>query len=99
MVIRISGHPPIGAQVILNGHEYVARQARKAGLQFRKEDNCFTEINQPVSLAQMADTLKSSDFVGQLEQVCQRWIYSACLCFALDLAEQERTHFHYDYSV
>jgi hypothetical protein len=99
VVIRMSGHPPFGAQVILNGHEYVASQARKAGLQFRKEDNCFTEINQPVSLAQMADTLKSNDFVGQLEQVCRRWIYSACLCFALDLAEQARTHFHYDYSV
>ena len=99
VVIRMSGHPPFGAQVILNGHEYVASQARKAGVQFRKEDNCFTEINQPVSLAQIADTLKSTNFVGQLEQVCQRWIYSACLCFALDLAEQERTHFHYDYSV
>src|ERR1700694_2906633 len=31
----ISGHPPF--PVILNGHEYVARQARKAGISFTKE--------------------------------------------------------------
>jgi hypothetical protein len=30
--------------------------------------------------------------------VCERWIYSACLCFALTLAEQERTDFHYRYA-
>ena len=28
LVVKMSGHPPFGAQVILNGHEYVACQAR-----------------------------------------------------------------------
>jgi hypothetical protein len=28
MVIKMSGHPPFGAQVILNGHEYVAVAAQ-----------------------------------------------------------------------
>jgi hypothetical protein len=99
VTIRMSGHPPFGAQVILNGHEYVACQARKAGVTFQKEDNCFTEVSEATHLVQIADTLCSSDIVGQLEQVCNRWIYSACLCFALDLEEQERTRFRYDYSV
>jgi uncharacterized membrane protein len=31
--------PPFGAQVILNGHEYVAC-AQKAALGFAKEGNC-----------------------------------------------------------
>lgn len=99
VTIRMSGHPPFGAQVILNGHEYVACRARKAGITFRKEDNCFTEISEAARLAQIADTLCSPDIVGQLEQVCNRWIYSSCLCFALDLEDQERTNYHYDYSV
>jgi len=99
VTIRMSGHPPFGAQVILNGHEYVASQARKAGVTFQKEGNCFTEVSEAPRLAQIADTLCSADSVGQLEQVCNRWIYSACLIFALDLEEQERSHFHYDYSV
>jgi len=99
VTIRMSGHPPFGAQVILNGHEYVACQARKAGITFHKEENCFTEVDAVTRLAQLADTLCAKDIVGQLEQVCNRWIYSTCLCFALDSEEQERTHFHYDYSV
>ena len=43
LTIKISGHPPFPAQVILNGHEYVACQARKAGIAFTKEGNCFTD--------------------------------------------------------
>jgi hypothetical protein len=31
VTIKMSGHPPFGAQIILNGHEYVARQAQAAG--------------------------------------------------------------------
>jgi len=99
VTIKMSGHPPFGAQVMLNGHEYVACQARKEGLQFTKEGNCFTQISEATRLAQIAETLSSADSIGQLRQVCERWIYSACLCFGLDLAEQEKTHFHYDYSI
>jgi hypothetical protein len=99
ITIKMSGHPPFGAQIILNGHEYVAGQARKEGLQFIKEGNCFTQISDAARLAQIADTLSSPDIIGRLTQVCERWIYSACLCFGLDLAEQEKTHFHYDYSI
>jgi hypothetical protein len=39
VTIKMSGHPPFGAQVILNGHEYVAAQAQKAGVRFTKEEN------------------------------------------------------------
>ena len=99
ITIKMSGHPPFGAQIILNGHEYVACQARKEGIQFTKEGNCFTQISDATRLARVAETLSSPDIIGRLTQVCERWIYSACLCFALDLAEQEKTHFHYDYSI
>ena len=34
MTIKMSGHPPFGAQIILNGHEYVAAAARAAGIRF-----------------------------------------------------------------
>ena len=99
IIIKLCGHPPFGAQIILNGHEYVARQAEKEGFDFAKEGNCFTEVSDAARLAQIADTLCAPGAIGRLSQVCDRWIYSACLCFALDLDEQERTGFHYDYSV
>jgi hypothetical protein len=34
ITIKISGHPPFPAQVMVNGHEYVAYQGAKAGIHF-----------------------------------------------------------------
>jgi hypothetical protein len=98
ITIKISGHPPFPAQVMLNGHEYVACQAAKAGIRFTKEGNCFTSISDAAGLAKIADTLSEASIMGRLRQVCERWIYSAGLCFALDLEEQERSGFRYQYS-
>jgi hypothetical protein len=99
LVIKMSGHPPFGAQVILNGHEYVAVAAQGEGIGFTKEGNCFTEIADPQGLARVADAWPRDAAIGRLGQVCDRWIYTACLCFGLDLAEQERSGFRYGYSV
>ncbi len=99
VTIKMSGHPPFPAQVILNGHEYVARRAQAAGIGFAKEGNCFTGIADPQGLAQVADTLSQHAAIGRLSRVCDRWIYSSCLCFGLDLAEQGISWFRYSYSV
>ncbi len=99
ITIKISGHPPFPAQVILNGHEFVACQGRKAAIPFTKESNCFTEISDATGLAKIADTLSAGQTIGRLHQACERWIYSTCLCFALDLEEQKRSGFHYQYSI
>jgi hypothetical protein len=99
VTIKMSGHPPFSAQVILNGHEYVAASAQAAGIGFTKQGNCFTAVADPAGLARVADTLSQEATVGRLSQVCDRWIYSACLCFGLDLDEQARSGFTYGYSV
>ncbi len=99
MVVKMSGHPPWPAQVILNGHEYVAIAARGEGIGFVKEGNCFTGIADPQGLARVADAWPRDPAIGRLGQVCERWIYTACLCFGLDLADQQRSGFCYGYSV
>ena len=99
VTIKMSGHPPFGAQIILNGHEYVARQAEAAGIAFTKVGNCFTTVADPAGLARIADALSQHAAVGRLSQVCKSWIYSACLCFGLDLDEQQRSGFGYAFSV
>jgi len=98
ITIKMSGHPPFGAQVILNGHEWVERRARRHGLTLIKEGNCFTATSDPAALAEIADTLNGPAVIGRLAEVCDRWIYSACLCFALDREAQQRSGFRYDYS-
>lgn len=99
VTIRLSPHPPFNAQIILNGHEYVARQASKMGIGFIKEDNCFTQVSDAAGLAQIADTMRAKGSVGRMVQVCRRWIYSACLCFALTGDEQTNSGFGYSFSV
>lgn len=99
VTIKMSGHPPFGAQIILNGHEYVARQAQAAGIAFTKVGNCFTAVADPAGLARIADALSQDAAVGRLGQVCRRWIYTACLCFGLDLEEQQRSGFAYGLAV
>jgi hypothetical protein len=96
---RSQAMAPFGAQIMLNGHEYVSLAAEAAGIAFTKEGNCFTEVVDPTDLAQVADTLSAEPAIGRLSQVCDRWIYSACLCFGLTLEEQEASSFGYGYSI
>jgi hypothetical protein len=97
MTIKISGHPPFPVQVIANGHEWVERKARQLPISFEKEGNCFVGGSLQ-ALDQLAETLCDQRTIGQLTKACDRWIYSSCLCFALDLEEQERSQFRYRYS-
>jgi hypothetical protein len=99
VIIRFCPHPPFDAQFIFNGHERLARAADAEGILYRKERNCFTEISSAADLARVADTMSTAGAEGRLAQVCERWIYSVCLIFALDREEQERTNFRYSYSV
>jgi hypothetical protein len=99
LTIKMAGHPPFGAQVILNGHEHVASRARAAGVSFTKEGNCFTTVADPDGLARIADTLSHPATAGRLGQVIDRWIYTACLCFGVDVADQQASGFRYNYSI
>src|SRR5215831_16570841 len=43
VTVRMCGYPPFGAQLILNGHEWVEREARRKCLTAAKDGNCFVE--------------------------------------------------------
>jgi hypothetical protein len=98
ITIRMCGHAPFGAMVMLNGHEFVAQQASQEGIRFGKQDNCFTQLANAPGLQQVADTLRSQDAIGRLAGVCGRWL-NRCLCFALDSDDQKRTGFCYALSI
>jgi hypothetical protein len=60
---------------MLKRHEYVACQARKAGVGFTKQDNCFATVTNPADLARVADTLSAPRTAERLRRLCERWIY------------------------
>jgi hypothetical protein len=98
VTIAVCGHPPFRAMVMLNGHEYTACRARRSGVAFAKEGNCFTQVSDAHGLARAADALRSKAAIGQLRRVCERWIYR-CVCFGLSFDEQKRSGFRYSYSL
>jgi len=98
LTIKMSGHPPFGLQISLNGHEWVQRQAQKQAIAWVKEDNCFVGGSDCAGLSRLAEQLDGWAGLARLAQVCDRWVYSACLCFALRQEEQQRSQFRYAYS-
>lgn len=96
VTFKMSGHFPFGTQIILNGHEWVERRKGIKKLSIIKEGNCFTSFSNGEALSRIADTLSIQK--GQLENVCNHWIYK-CLWFGLDKGEQDRSGFQYQYSI
>lgn len=100
LTVKMSGHPPFGSQIMLNGHEWVDRQLRRQTDSLgtlRKDGNCFVD-GSIQALDRIADTWRDPHVIGRLAGVCDRWVYSACLCFGLDLDEQQRSGFRFRYS-
>jgi hypothetical protein len=99
VTLRMCGYPPFGTQVILNGHEWVERQAVRQQVTVAKSGNCFVEGSDFAQVNRLAALLQRESAIGKLAAVCERWIYSSALCFALTREEQQRSGFQYQYSV
>jgi hypothetical protein len=99
VMIRICGYPPFGAQVVLNGHNWVHGQARRRRYRLVQAGNCFVEGSNFAKIDELAATLLGPSLESALQRLCERWLYSACLCFALPVADQKRSRFRYRLSV
>jgi hypothetical protein len=99
VTLRMCGYPPFGTQVILNGHEWVERQAVRQQVTVAKSGNCFVEGSDFAQVNRLAALLQRESAIGKLAAVCERWLYSSALCFALTREEQQRSGFQYQYSV
>jgi hypothetical protein len=99
VMVRMCGYPPFGAQVVLNGHEWVQRQARRHQYQVVQEGNCFVAGSNFQAIDLLSGRLLGEELVTSLQALCERWLYSACLCFGLSVEDQARSHFRYTFSV
>ena len=99
VTVRMCGHPPFGAQVILNGHERVERGAQRRGVALAKAGNCFVAGADFARVERLAAAVRGPATMTELAALCERWLYSTCLCFALTREEQRCCAFKYDYSL
>lgn len=99
VTVRMCGYPPFGAQVILNGHEWVEREAHRVGHTVVKSGNCFVAGSDLAAVNPVAARLTGEAAIERLRAVCERWLYATCLIFALTREEQQRSRFAYQYSL
>jgi hypothetical protein len=70
--IRLPTLFPFAVQVAVNGHHYLARQMRHAGLDFVQEDNVFTELHDPAAAQRLADHFERENWPRRLRKLARR---------------------------
>jgi hypothetical protein len=58
---------PFSITYYLNGHHFIEQQLRRAGVEFRKDDNAFLWVANPTALQAAADTLSAKIIRTRLE--------------------------------
>jgi hypothetical protein len=99
VMVRMCGYPPFGAQIVLNGHEWVQRQAGRHHHRVVQEGNCFVAGSDFPAIDLLSRRLLGEELAPSLQALCERWLYSACLCFGLRVEDQTRSQFRYTFSV
>lgn len=67
MHVRLETWFPYTVQVYVNGHDWLARQMAKRGLNFTQHDNCFTQLEEPQKAQQLADRFAQLNWIKQLK--------------------------------
>lgn len=70
LFIKFGSYFPYPVKVCLNGHEYLKRQLKKAGLVFEALDNGILSCPQPRRLQALADGLTAA----KIEAVVRKWL-------------------------
>src|SRR5580704_16428161 len=61
-----------------------------------KQGFCGSDFSE---ISRLAAELNRVETIARLRKLCEQWIYSTCLCFALPNVDRERSGFAYQYSV
>ena len=64
IMLCVGSFLPFSITYYLNGHHFIEQQLRRAGVQFRKNDNAFLWVANPATLQAAADAL-SADLIRQ----------------------------------
>lgn len=90
--LKFCSYFPYNAKLCLNGHEWVKRQATKAGIAFTALDNGFATVDDPAALQTICDRLGPDQINGLL----RKWL--AMLPHPFSAADRE-AGYRYDVSI
>lgn len=89
--LKISSWLPFACEFNFNGHNYIRHQLDKQVIGYKMKDNCFTQVDNPDVLQEIAQTLDG-------RMVMDRIDYWMNLFFRFDKGEQSRVSKHLKHS-
>jgi hypothetical protein len=72
MSIRLQSWFPFTAHIYLNGREWLARQMDRAGIGYRRHDNCFTWVEQVSEAQKLLDEQLKTNWVQLFDPIVQQ---------------------------
>jgi hypothetical protein len=72
--LRIPTWAPFRLQFCCNGHDWLERQMKQAGLRFRKADNCFTQVSDFAAAQALLKKFEPQRLHQMLDRLAARWV-------------------------
>ena len=72
--LRIPTWAPFRLQFCCNGHDWLERQMRQAGIRFKKADNCFTHVSDFAAAQALLKKFEPQRLHRMLDQMAARWV-------------------------
>lgn len=70
--VRLQTWLPFTARICINGREWLARQMDKAGIRYRRADNCFQWLEDPQQAQSLMDGILRTNWPEQLDSLLFR---------------------------
>ncbi|HEV2207404.1 MAG TPA: hypothetical protein VG167_01425 [Verrucomicrobiae bacterium] len=72
--LRIPTWAPFRLQFCCNGHDWLERQMKQAGLRFKKADNCFTAVSDFAAAQALLQKFEPQRLHRMLDGMAARWV-------------------------
>ena len=72
--LRIPTWAPFRLQFCCNGHDWLERQMRAAGIHFKKSDNCFTHVSNFAAAQALLKRFEPQRLHQLLDRMAARWV-------------------------
>ncbi len=72
--LRLPTWAPFRLQFCCNGHDWLERQMRQAGIRFKKADNCFTHVSDFAAAQALLKKFEPQRLHRMLDQMAARWV-------------------------
>ncbi len=82
MHVKLQTWFPFTIQVYVNGREYISKQLDKAGVSYKRYDNCFIQIDNIETAQQISDDFSGKKLDGMLNKVVFSIQYSNSVVLA-----------------